>query len=260
MAASWRSRRGPPSPPGPRPQRPSARGSTPSSRLVPRPRIPSAWWTTSSWPSLQISLEASLSPLRDPVGRTHPMGCARLGHPAHKEAGMGNPVVYFDVTSPQGDELKRFYSQLFGWRLTEASGGYALIDTRAGEGINGGIGTATADHATPVAFYVQAADLQAVLDRAEKLGGRTLIPVTDVPNIVTYAMFADPDGLVIGLVKEPYGTGEHHPSKGNGIPVDWFEVLGSNGERTQSFYTDLFGWKLDPTSPADYAMVDTDAG
>jgi predicted enzyme related to lactoylglutathione lyase len=172
---------------------------------------------------------------------------------------MGNPVVYFDINSPQGDSLKRFYPELFGWSLNEVPGGYALVDTRAGTGINGGIGT-TEEHHTPIAFYVEALDLQVVLDKAESLGGKTLIPVTEIPGTVTYAMFTDPDGLVVGLVKGTGEGGEQGPSQGNGMAVDWFEVLGTDAERTQAFYTQLFGWKIDPSGPPGYGLVDTDAG
>ena len=172
---------------------------------------------------------------------------------------MGNPVVYFDVNSPQGDALKRFYGELFGWSFNEVPGGYALVDTRAGTGINGGIGTTTENH-TPLAFYAEAPDLQAVLDKVERLGGKTLIPVTEIPGMVTYAMFTDPDGLVVGLVKGTGEGGEQGPSVGDGIPVEWFEVLGSDAERTQAFYGQLFGWQLDASGPPGYRLVDTQAG
>ena len=36
---------------------------------------------------------------------------------------------------------------------------------------------------------------------AEKLGGKTVMPVTEIPGMVTLAQFSDPQGNVIGLVK-----------------------------------------------------------
>ena len=53
-----------------------------------------------------------------------------------------------------------------------------------------------------VTFYVSVDDLQAYLDKAESIGGKTVTPPTEIPGVVTYAFFADPDGNVIGLVKE----------------------------------------------------------
>jgi len=52
-----------------------------------------------------------------------------------------------------------------------------------------------------LSVYVQVDDLQAYLDKAETLGGKTLVPPTEIPNTVTFAMFQDPEGNMIGLLK-----------------------------------------------------------
>ncbi|HMV66598.1 MAG TPA: glyoxalase, partial [Myxococcota bacterium] len=42
-----------------------------------------------------------------------------------------------------------------------------------------------------------------------------------------------------------------------GQPVVWFEVLGSDGARSQRFYSELFGWRPRPAEGApDYGLVD----
>jgi predicted enzyme related to lactoylglutathione lyase len=42
----------------------------------------------------------------------------------------------------------------------------------------------------------------AVLHRAERLGGTTVLPVTAIPDTnLTIAYFADPEGHVIGLTR-----------------------------------------------------------
>jgi len=48
---------------------------------------------------------------------------------------------------------------------------------------------------------VEVDDLQAHLDKAEQMGGRTIMPLTKIPGMVTFALFADSEGQVIGLVK-----------------------------------------------------------
>lgn len=50
--------------------------------------------------------------------------------------------------------------------------------------------------------YVQVDDPQAYLDKVESLGGKTVVPVTEIPNMVTFALFTDPEGHMVGLVKE----------------------------------------------------------
>jgi predicted enzyme related to lactoylglutathione lyase len=172
---------------------------------------------------------------------------------------MGNAVVHFEIGGPDDAPLVAFYGELFGWKLQPfGGGGYTLIDTNGGEGINGGIGRSQTGEPWST-FYVEAGDLQAVLDKAESLGAKTAMPVTDFGGAVTIAMFNDPDGLLVGLVKaaDPAQGEQPGPSAGAGEPVDWFEVLGSDGGRTKRFYADLFGWSV---GTEGYAMVDTGAG
>jgi predicted enzyme related to lactoylglutathione lyase len=116
---------------------------------------------------------------------------------------MGAPVAYFEVISPDPERIRLFYSELFGW--TTRAGGqpdYWLVDTGAGgEAIGGGIGGLQAGQTSGrTSIYVRVDDLQACLDRAERLGGKTLVPPTPLPgDLGSFAMFADPDGQAVGL-------------------------------------------------------------
>jgi uncharacterized protein len=40
-----------------------------------------------------------------------------------------------------------------------------------------------------------------------------------------------------------------------GQPVVHFEVIGKDGEKLQSYYADLFGWKVDANNPMKYGIV-----
>jgi uncharacterized protein len=175
---------------------------------------------------------------------------------------MGNPVVHFEIGGPDDEPLVRFYREAFGWALQTVPGvHYTLVDTHGGGGINGGIGKSSTGEPWAT-FYVEVDDVQAVLDRAESLGAKTVLPVTEIAGMATFAMFDDPDGLLVGLVgrEEPQEGVPQGPSAGDGAAVDWFEVLGSDAARTQAFYTELFGWKLNDSGFPGYALVDTDAG
>jgi uncharacterized protein len=179
---------------------------------------------------------------------------------------VGHAVVHFEVGAADDGPLVAFYGELFGWGLQGFSGGgYTMIDTRGGAGINGGIGKSQSGEPWS-AFYVEADDLQATLDKANSLGGTTVMPVTDFGGAVTIAMFNDPDGLLVGLVRapaEPPAGDEPAPSAGSGSPVTWFEVIGSEAARTQQFYTDLFGWTVDSVDSSafpGYVTVDTGTG
>ena len=115
---------------------------------------------------------------------------------------MPNPVVHWEISASDEKKAQKFYSDLFGWHIDASNPmNYGLVDTHSETGINGGIARRDAN-TPPVTLYVAVDDLQAYLDRAEKLGGKTVMPPTEIPNIVTLALFTDPEGTVVGLVKD----------------------------------------------------------
>jgi hypothetical protein len=112
---------------------------------------------------------------------------------------MAHPVVHFEVSGKDSTSLKSFYEQLFGWKAQDVGQGYWIAEKET-EGIGGGIGQADDGSPGYVTFYVQTDDPQASLDKAESLGGKTVMPVTTVPDMVTFALFTDPEGNMVGLV------------------------------------------------------------
>jgi uncharacterized protein len=48
---------------------------------------------------------------------------------------------------------------------------------------------------------VRVPDLDAALRRAAELGGAVVVPPTEIPNMVTFAVFTDPEGNRIGVIK-----------------------------------------------------------
>jgi predicted enzyme related to lactoylglutathione lyase len=51
-----------------------------------------------------------------------------------------------------------------------------------------------------VTFYVHADDPEGTLKRIEKLGGKVIMPLTQVAPETTIALFTDPEGHVVGLM------------------------------------------------------------
>ena len=113
---------------------------------------------------------------------------------------MGAPVIHFEIHVKSDEAGWQFYQELFGWSVDANNPmNYGIVNT-GGEGVIGG-GIAASEQAPFVTVYVQVDDLQAYLDKVEQLGGKTLTPVTEIPDMVTFALFADPDGNRIGLIK-----------------------------------------------------------
>lgn len=115
---------------------------------------------------------------------------------------MGKPVIHWEIGGIDARKLQDFYGKLFDWKVdTNYPMNYGMVNTGSEGGINGGIGLTGEDKRPYVTFYIQVDDLQAYLDKAEKLGGKTVVPPTEIPNVVTFALFTDPEGNRIGLVK-----------------------------------------------------------
>ena len=112
---------------------------------------------------------------------------------------MSNPVVHFEIGCQNQERTADYFSQLFGWKM-EAMGPATMIDTGSGSGIQGHITALGHEPQRYTILYVQVDDVQAFLDKAGKLGGKTLVPPVEIPT-GTFAWFADPEGNTIGLWK-----------------------------------------------------------
>ena len=113
---------------------------------------------------------------------------------------MPNPVTHFEIVGADAKKLHAFYGGLFGWAIdTSFPMDYGMVQPQEGRGTGGGIGAAM-DGKPRVTFYVEVDDPQAYLDKVLAMGGSVVVPVTSMAE-VTFAMFADPEGNVIGLAK-----------------------------------------------------------
>jgi len=113
---------------------------------------------------------------------------------------MANPVAWFELIGPDGAALQSFYSQAFDWEVDASNPmNYGMVPAAAG-GIPGGI-AGSPDASARATFYVAVDDVQSALDRVTKLGATMVMPATDVPEGPTIAMFTDPAGNLVGLMK-----------------------------------------------------------
>ena len=118
---------------------------------------------------------------------------------------MGAPVVHFEIYGKDAEKLRAFYTELFGWEIhADNPMNYGLVHTNAGDkGIDGGI----AEGDARVNVVMEVDDLQVYLDKAVSLGGEVVTPITEIPDMVTFAEFRDPAGNVIGMAKSEESAG-----------------------------------------------------
>jgi uncharacterized protein len=103
------------------------------------------------------------------------------------------PLVYFEIAGPDISALRTFYRDVFEWSIG-ADGSVAAARSGAPRG---GL---RADPADKV-FYFGVADIEATLRAITAGGGVVVVPRTVVPNVVTFALFRDPAGNLLGLAE-----------------------------------------------------------
>ena len=118
---------------------------------------------------------------------------------------MGQPVVHFEVIGKDGEKLRSYYSELFGWEINaDNEMNYGTIDREAntdadGIGIGGGIAGGPEGYEGHVTFYVAVPDVEAALAKAESLGGARVMGPETIMGSMVLGQFTDPEGHLIGL-------------------------------------------------------------
>lgn len=113
---------------------------------------------------------------------------------------MPSPVIHFEIGTRDSAKAAAFYGKLFGW-TTEAYGPAQMISTGSERGIAGHINALGHEPHRYVTVYAEVDDIAAYLKKAESLGGKTVVPATEVPGMGHFAWFTDPDGNIFGLWK-----------------------------------------------------------
>lgn len=116
---------------------------------------------------------------------------------------MAHKVVHWELMGSNGTELRNFYAELFGWdpQPLEAVEDYFFISGDE-TGIGGAIGTGPERMPSYQTIYVGVPDVDAHLAKAEAAGGKVVVSKQTIPEVVTFGIFSDPAGNLVGVVEE----------------------------------------------------------
>jgi predicted enzyme related to lactoylglutathione lyase len=120
---------------------------------------------------------------------------------------MGQPVVHFEIMGKDGEQLRTYYSELFGWEFDANNPmSYGVVQREGntgadGVGIGGGVGQSPEGYAGHVTFYIEVPDVEAALAKAESLGGSRMMGPEKVMDTIEIGLFNDPEGHLVGVVK-----------------------------------------------------------
>ena len=112
---------------------------------------------------------------------------------------MPNPIAHFEICVKDLKAGVEFYKSLFDWKIEiDPQMNYGMINT--GKEPGGGIFQVQGDMKPYLAIYPQVDDIDAMLDKAEKLGAFVIVRKTKISDqFGYYGLFTDPDGNVIGV-------------------------------------------------------------
>ena len=147
------------------------------------------------------------------------------------------------------DAAKKLYPDLFGWEVDEQEipgyGTYVLW-TLGGAQVAGGMqqGPQEAGKVPPHwNLYVEVEDAEQAAKQAESLGGTIHAPAFDVMDIGRMSVIADPTGAVLGLWESKQDRA-HVTAEDN--TVVWNELMTPDMDKAGAFYSELFGWTMEP--------------
>jgi predicted enzyme related to lactoylglutathione lyase len=115
---------------------------------------------------------------------------------------MANKIVHWELMGADGAALSDFYSGLFDWELQGAEGfeGYNLVDAEQ-TGVGGAVGQGSEQMPSYLTIYIEVESIDDHLEKINAAGGATVVPRTEIPGTVTFALFSDPAGNMVGLVE-----------------------------------------------------------
>jgi predicted enzyme related to lactoylglutathione lyase len=169
----------------------------------------------------------------------------------------GNPpgdFIWYELITPDPAASKAFYDAVVGWDIEPAPSGemdYRMI-RRSDGGNAGGVLRLTDDMAShggrPVWLgYIYVPDVDSTVASVEAVGGKTLMPAFDIPDIGRIALLADAQGAPF-YVMTPIPPAGVPKGKSDVFSVDqpqhvrWNELSTTDSDGAVTFYTGQFGW------------------
>ena len=135
-----------------------------------------------------------------------------------------------------------FYGALFGWKADdqgEKMGHYTLM-RKGGKTVAGNTKVMTQAQPSTWVTYVSVDDADATVDLAKKAGGIVFAEPMDVRDIGRMAVFADPEGAVIGVWQPKTFKGAELANETGAFA--WTELNTRDLPAAKAFYTEVFGW------------------
>ena len=154
--------------------------------------------------------------------------------------------VWHDLMTTDVEKSKRFYGELFNWRMWAGEGGGPYLHISVGKKDIGGMMSLDPKHGAPPHWvgYIQTGDVDGVISKLKAAGGQVYMPAEDMPKVGRFAVVADPQGGVFSPFKPLAGTMPEVAPVARPEPGEfcWDELLVGDPVKAVAFYEGLFGW------------------
>jgi uncharacterized protein len=114
-----------------------------------------------------------------------------------------NNFVHIELSTDDVAAAKKFYKQIFAWKLTDMPMGpgmvYTMIDT--GSRVTGGGMQDKPMPEAPTAWlpYVTVQSVKKTIAKAKKLGAKVILSYQPLPGMGAIGIFIDPTGAALGI-------------------------------------------------------------
>lgn len=120
---------------------------------------------------------------------------------------MDHTIVHFEIPANDVEKLKKFYTDLFGWKMEKMFGMeyYGVSTVPMDEkgnlirpGVNGGLYKKNKTEQQSV-NYIGVESVDEYSKKVTDLGGQIVIPKTEVQGVGWFALALDPEGNHFGI-------------------------------------------------------------
>jgi predicted enzyme related to lactoylglutathione lyase len=157
--------------------------------------------------------------------------------------------LWYDLLTTDPDAAVPFYKAVAGWETEVWPGAtpYTMWKTSpATESMIGGVvplpAELQAQHVPPHWLaYIGTPNVDETIKRVHALGGRTLSPAMEMPDVGRFATLADPQGASFAVFSPTRPPSEERPPKLG--EFSWHELTTTDYAAAFTFYSDIFGWE-----------------
>ena len=112
-------------------------------------------------------------------------------------------IVHFEIPADDMDRAKRFYTELFGWKIVpyEGNSEYWLISAEEENAVEGGM-MKRQHPGQPIVNYVDIPSVEDHMKKVRELGGEVVVPKMPVPGMGYFAVCRDTENNMFGLWEE----------------------------------------------------------